>query len=308
MSTTRAEPSVVTPEAEAALAHEAEAALLARIGARVREARASRGMTRKLLAAHSQISERYLAQLEGGAANPSVVVLSKLAEALGMDIPALLEPRTPDAVELGLITRLLKRAPAGALGAIRSRLTQELGRDDDVRRARIALVGLRGAGKTTLGARLARELGVPFVELDGEIERAAGISLSEIFLLYGQAGFRRYERRCLEAVIDAHPRCVIATGGSLVTEAATLDLLLSNCLTVWLKAAPEEHMARVVAQGDTRPMAGNIEAMDDLKRILAARGALYAQADAVVDTTGHDPEESYASLKHAVATSTSDEE
>ncbi len=308
MSTARAEPNVVTPEAEAPLAHEAEAALLARIGARVREARASRGMTRKLLAAHSQISERYLAQLEGGAANPSVVVLSKLAEALGMDIPALLEPRTPDAVELGLITRLLKRAPAGALGAIRSRLTQELGRDDDVRRARIALVGLRGAGKTTLGARLARELGVPFVELDGEIERAAGISLSEIFLLYGQAGFRRYERRCLEAVIDAHPRCVIATGGSLVTEAATLDLLLSNCLTVWLKAAPEEHMARVVAQGDTRPMAGNIEAMDDLKRILAARGALYAQADAVVDTTGHDPEESYASLKHAVATSTSDEE
>ncbi len=309
MSTARAEPSAVTPEAEAALAHEAEAALLARIGARVRETRVSRGMTRKLLAAHSQISERYLAQLEGGAANPSVVVLSKLAEALGMEIPALLEARTPDAVELGLITRLLKRAPAGTLDAIRSRLTQELGRDDDdVRRARIALVGLRGAGKTTLGARLARELGVPFIELDGEIERAAGISLSEIFLLHGQAGFRRYEQRCLEAVIDAHPRCVIATGGSLVTEAATLDLLLSNCLTVWLKAAPEEHMARVVAQGDTRPMAGNVEAMDDLKRILAARGALYAQADAVVDTTGHDPEESYASLKHAVAKSTSDEE
>lgn len=291
-----------TELAPAPTAPDGEAALLARIGERVREARASRGMTRKLLAAHSQVSERYLAQLEGGSANPSVVVLSKLAEALGMSIPELFEARTPEAVEIGLITRLLRRAPASLLGDIRIRLTHELGRDDAARRARIALVGLRGAGKTTLGTRLARERGVPFIELDGEIERTAGISLSEIFLLYGQAGYRRYERRCLEAVIDAHPRCVIATGGSLVTEAATLDLLLSNCLTVWLKAAPEEHMARVVAQGDTRPMAGNREAMDDLKRILDARAALYAQADVVVDTAGHDSEESYASLKHAVAT------
>lgn len=275
--------------------------MLARIGARVREARAGRGMTRKLLATHAQISERYLAQLEAGLANPSILVLSKLAEALGMDVTELLEARRPEALEIGLITQLLKRAPAGALGAIRARLTQELGRDGDARRERIALVGLRGAGKTTLGTRLARELGVPFIELDGEIERSAGISLSEIFLLHGQAGFRRYERRCLEAIIDTHRRCVIATGGSLVTEAATLELLLSSCLTVWLKAAPEEHMARVVAQGDTRPMAGNQEAMDDLKRILEARRALYAQADAVVDTAGQDPEESYASLRRAVA-------
>lgn len=275
--------------------------MLARIGARVREARAGRGMTRKLLATHAQISERYLAQLEAGLANPSILVLSKLAEALGMDVTELLEARRPEALEIGLITQLLKRAPAGALGAIRVRLTQELGRDGDARRERIALVGLRGAGKTTLGTRLARELGVPFIELDGEIERSAGISLSEIFLLHGQAGFRRYERRCLEGIIDTHRRCVIATGGSLVTEAATLELLLSSCLTVWLKAAPEEHMARVVAQGDTRPMAGNQEAMDDLKRILEARRALYAQADAVVDTAGQDPEESYASLRRAVA-------
>lgn len=275
--------------------------MLARIGARVREARAGRGMTRKLLATHAQISERYLAQLEAGLANPSILVLSKLAEALGMDVTELLEARRPEALEIGLITQLLKRAPAGALGAIRARLTQELGRDGDARRERIALVGLRGAGKTTLGTRLARELGVPFIELDGEIERSAGISLSEIFLLHGQAGFRRCERRCLEAIIDTHRRCVIATGGSLVTEAATLELLLSSCLTVWLKAAPEEHMARVVAQGDTRPMAGNQEAMDDLKRILEARRALYAQADAVVDTAGQDPEESYASLRRAVA-------
>lgn len=287
----------VTPSPPA----EAEANLLTRIGARVREGRARRGMTRKLLAVHSQVSERYLAQLEAGAANPSVVVLSKLAEALGMDIADLLAPRTAQSAEIGLITHLLHRAPTGALATLRAQLMQAWGRDDAARRERIALIGLRGAGKTTLGTRLARELGVPFIELDGEIERSAGISLSEIFLLHGQAGFRRHERRCLEAIIDTHPRCVIATGGSLVTEAATLDLLLSNCLTVWLKALPAEHMARVVAQGDTRPMAGNQEAMEDLERILEARGALYAQADVVVDTAGQNPEESYASLKHAVA-------
>lgn len=284
-----------------AVAHEPDALLLAQIGVRVREARAGRGMTRKLLATHSHISERYLAQLEAGLANPSLVLLSRLAEALGMRVTALLEARTPEAIEIGRITQLLKRAPADTLTALRARLAQEFGRDPGMRRDRIALIGLRGAGKSTLGTRLARELDVPFIELDGEIERSAGISLSEIFLLHGQAGFRRYERRCLEAVIERHPRCVIATGGSLVTEAATLDLLISNCLTVWLKAAPEEHMARVVAQGDTRPMSDNRAAMDDLKRILDARAVLYAQADRVVDTAGRNPEESYASLHDAVA-------
>jgi XRE family aerobic/anaerobic benzoate catabolism transcriptional regulator len=294
-------PPPTSEQALPARADSAEAALLARIGERVRQARASRGMTRKLLARHSQVSERYLAQLESGAANPSVGVLSKIGEALGMPITELLEPRTPETVELGLIVQLLKRLPAHALGPVRARLTEALGRDDHARRERIALVGLRGAGKTTLGRRLADALGVPFTELDGEVEREAGVSLSEIFLLYGQAGYRRYERRCLERVIDAHPRCVIATGGSLVTEAATLDLLLTHCRTVWLKARPEEYMARVVAQGDTRPMAGNAEAMEDLRRILDARTALYAQADLIVDTGGLDPEQSYASLRNAVA-------
>jgi XRE family aerobic/anaerobic benzoate catabolism transcriptional regulator len=280
---------------------DAEAALLRRIGERVRHARASRGMTRKLLAAQSQVSERYLAQLEAGDANPSVVVLSKLADALGMPITGLLEQPAADAPEFALVLQLLKRLPGATLGALRQRLTQEFGREDSARQARIALVGLRGAGKTTLGRRLAAALDAPFIELDGEVEKAAGVSLSEIFLLYGQPGYRRYERRCLEQVIERHPRCVIATGGSLVTEAATLDVLLTNCRTVWLKAAPEEHMARVVAQGDTRPMAGNAEAMEDLRRILDARAALYAQADVVVDTAGLDSEESYASLLNAVA-------
>ena len=151
---------------------------------------------------------------------------------------------------------------------------------------RIALIGLRGAGKSTLGAQLAKALGVPFVELDREIEREAGTSLSEIFLLYGRQGYRRYERRSLEKVLEKNDRAVIATGGSIVSEPGTYDLLLSSCFTVWLKAAPEEHMARVIAQGDTRPMAGNDQAMEDLRRILEGRAMLYRQADVVVDTAG----------------------
>ena len=167
---------------------------------------------------------------------------------------------------------------------------------------RIALIGLRGAGKSTLGARLARELACAFVELDREVETEAGTSLNEIFLLYGQAGYRRYERRCLEKVLERNDRVVIATGGSIVSEPATYDLLLTTCRTVWLRAAPEEHMARVVAQGDTRPMAGNKEAMDDLRRILDGRATLYGQADAIVDTAGKTIEQSLAELKKATET------
>ena len=168
------------------------------------------------------------------------------------------------------------------------------------RMKRIALIGLRGAGKSTLGAKLAKDLGVPFVELDREIEREAGTSLSEIFLLYGQAGYRRYERRSLEKVLEKHERCVIATGGSIVSEPGTYDLLLSACYTVWLKALPEEHMARVIAQGDTRPMAGNVEAMEDLRRILEGRDMLYGQADVTIDTARRTVDRSLKDLKRAV--------
>ena len=167
---------------------------------------------------------------------------------------------------------------------------------------RIALIGLRGAGKSTLGAKLARALGAPFIELDREIEREAGTGLSEIFLLYGQAGYRRYERRCLERVLEKNERAVIATGGSIVSEPGTYELLLSACFTVWLKAEPEEHMARVIAQGDTRPMAGNDQAMEDLRRILDGRAVLYGQADATVDTARKTPEQSLSALRKAVAT------
>jgi XRE family aerobic/anaerobic benzoate catabolism transcriptional regulator len=177
---------------------------------------------------------------------------------------------------------------------------REFGHEEAARRKRIALIGLRGAGKSTLGKLLAKELNAPFIELDGEVERETGLPLNEIFSLYGQAGYRRIERRCLERVIEKHERAVISVGGGIVAEEDGFKLLLGNCFTVWLKAAPEEHMARVVAQGDLRPMAGNEEAMDDLKRILAAREPLYRKADAVVDTSGQTTEASLAKLRGLV--------
>jgi len=278
----------------------AEGEFLRALGERVREMRAQRGMSRKILARDSGVSERYLAQLEAGEGNVSVLLLRQIAQALGLPITDLLRDENGQSVELALILQFLQRLPPARLGSVRERLLEQFGDSPTQRRQRIALVGLRGAGKSTLGVRLAKELDVPFVELDNEIEREAGTSLSEIFLLYGQAGYRRYERRALEKALERNQRCVIAAGGSIVSEPGTYDLLLSTCYTVWLKAEPEEHMARVLAQGDTRPMAGNAEAMDDLRRILAGRAALYRQADSVVDTAGRSVEQTLKDLKRAV--------
>jgi XRE family aerobic/anaerobic benzoate catabolism transcriptional regulator len=277
------------------------AAFLQKLGERVRETRARRGMTRRILARDSGVSERYLAQLEAGQGNVSVLLLRQIGDALGIPLNDLLRDDDNQPVELTLIQQFLQRLPKQRLARIRAQLLRDFGSPPAARGKRIALIGLRGAGKSTLGSALARKLDMPFVELDQDIERDAGISLSEIFLLYGQQGYRRYERRCLERVIESHERCVIATGGSIVSEPATCDLLLSTCFTVWLKAAPEEHMARVVAQGDMRPMAGNAQAMEDLRRILDGRGMLYGQADATVDTAGQTVEQSLRALKKAVS-------
>jgi len=274
---------------------------LAALAERVREARARRGISRKLLARDSGVSERYLAQLEAGQGNVSILLLRQIATALNLPLTELLAEDTGDAVELTLTTQFLKRLPRQTLAAVRSQLVRDYGSARDERMKRIALIGLRGAGKSTLGSRLAKALAAPFVELDREIEREAGTSLSEIFLLYGQAGYRRYERRCLERVLEKNERAVIATGGSIVSEPGTYELLLSACFTVWLKAEPEEHMARVIAQGDTRPMAGNDQAMEDLRRILDGRAVLYGQADVTVNTAGKTPERSLSALRKAVA-------
>jgi len=287
------------PSKESGDAHERD--YLAALGDRVREARAKRGQSRKQLAADSRVSERYLAQLEAGQGNVSILLLRQIAGALEVPLTELLAEDSEESAELALTTQFLKRLPRQKLAAVRSQLVRDYGNARGERLKRIALIGLRGAGKSTLGAKLAKAIGAPFVELDREVEREAGTSLSEIFLLYGQAGYRRYERRCLEKILEKNDRAVIATGGSIVSEPGTYELLLSSCFTVWLKAAPEEHMARVIAQGDTRPMAGNDQAMEDLRRILEGRAMLYGQADVVVDTEGKSVDRSLAELRKAVA-------
>lgn len=272
--------------------------LLAALGERVRTLRAQRGMTRKILARDSGVSERYLALLESGDGNGSVAILAKVASALHVPLVALLGDQRAALPQSAPLHTLLKRLSPAQLKTAHDLLAREFDADVKARMRRIALTGLRGAGKSSLGAALAKQRRVPFVELDREIEREANTSLNEIFLLYGQAGYRRHERAALERVLAKHARVVIATGGSIVSEADTYDLLLSSCYTVWLKALPEQHMARVVAQGDMRPMKGNRESMDDLRRILHTRAPLYGRADGVIDTSGRALD---ASLKELAA-------
>jgi XRE family aerobic/anaerobic benzoate catabolism transcriptional regulator len=291
MTTAAATPIVTLPDSDSEF--------LAQLGRRVRAAREARGLSRRTLSREARVSERYLAQLEGGEGNVSVVLLRRVAGALGNDLASLLGP-ADGAAEQRLIRRFLERLPAHRLEDVVFRLMRDFGQEEAARRRRIALVGLRGADKSTLGSALAKELRWPFVELDREIEREAAVSLAELFMLYGQAGYRRIERRCLERALDAHDDVVLTAGGGIVSAPATWHLLLNRCFTVWVKAAPEEHMSRVVAQGDFRPMAGSAEAMADLKRILAAREPAYRKADAVVDTTGVDIPASLDALRRAV--------
>jgi len=277
-----------------------DARFLAAMGQRIRDAREQRGMARKALALHSSVSERYLAQLEAGRGNASVLLLRDVAHALGMPLIELLDPHEAS-LEQRLIRRFLDRLSAPDLEEVVFRLMREFGQDGANRKRRVALVGLRGAGKSTLGGALATGLQLPFVELDREIERDAGISLGEVFSLYGQTGYHRVERRCLERLIQSDEKMVVSVGGGIVSEAQTYDLLLQNCFTVWVKALPEEHMARVVAQGDFRPMQGSTEAMDDLQRILNAREPLYRRADVTLDTSGESPEQSLRKLRQSLS-------
>ena len=269
------------------------------LGMRVRDTRARLNMSRKTLAANSGVSERYLAQLEGGQGNISIILLRHVAQALSLALPDLLREEREHPVELTLLLRYLERLSAKRLLQARSILVSAFGElDPQQRLKRIALIGLRGAGKSTLGRQLADTLKIPFVELDQEIEREAGVPLSEIFSLYGQAAYRRMERRCLENVIELHGRVVIATGGSLVTEPDAFETLRAACFTVWLKASCEDHMERVIAQGDLRPMSGRDEAMADLRHILEERECLYRLADASIDTSGQSIAQSLQQLKN----------
>jgi XRE family aerobic/anaerobic benzoate catabolism transcriptional regulator len=273
------------------------------LGERVRETRARRGMTRKILARDSGVSERYLAQLETGQGNVSILLLRQIAQALDTPLQALVLDGPEPPVDLVHTTEFLRRLPATELLEARRLLVEHFsGVDLYARRGRIALIGLRGAGKSTLGVMLADRIEAPFLELDRLIEQESGVSLSVIFDLYGQSGFRRLERRVLDHVIERYPRFVLATGGSLVSEPATFERLLTMCFTVWLRATPEEHMQRVIAQGDMRPMADNRESMSDLRRILDVREPLYRKADATINTSCSSVEESLEALTHELLT------
>ena len=267
---------------------------LAALGERTRALRARRGLTRKGLAKAAEVSERHLANVEMGVGNASVQFLRQLARPLDCSIAELVGDETASSPEWLMIRELLRGRSDAELVRARAALAELLGAPTSPasRRERIALIGLRGAGKSTLGRALAEGWGVPFVELNRGIEALAGCTLSEIHSLYGPAAYRRYERRAMQDAIHRYPRAVIATPGGIVSDLGTFNLLLANCYTVWVRATPEEHMSRVLAQGDTRPMAGhsgNAEAMNDLRRILESRAAFYSKADAVFDSSEMSP-------------------
>jgi XRE family transcriptional regulator, aerobic/anaerobic benzoate catabolism transcriptional regulator len=274
------------------------------LGARVRDLRNRVGMTRKTLAQQSAVSERHLAQLETGDGNISILLLRRIASVLGVSLEELFASNSragqPTSSQKQTLLHFIDRLPTYRVEEAAARLMREFGAEQNRRLARIALIGLRGAGKSTLGAGLAAERDVPFIELDHEIEIDTGMPLAEIFSLYGQSGYRAIEKRTLERVLRASERAVISVGGGIVSEKETYDYLLAHCYTIWLKAQPEEHMSRVIAQGDFRAMAGSDRAMEDLRRILESREPLYRQADAIVDTSGDSVEASFAKLNAAL--------
>ncbi len=299
--------SVESPDRAAA---EAEASggrhpFLVALGERVRTLRARRGMTRKAVALAADVSERHLANLEYGTGNASILVLLQVAQALRCSLAELLGDVTTATPEGLMIRELLEGRSEAELRRARRALDALFGggsAEDAARRSRIALIGLRGAGKSTLGQRLAEDLGFAFIELSREIEKFAGCAISEIHNLYGAPAYRRYERRALEEAIQIYPEVVIATPGGIVSDATNFNLLLSHCTTIWLQADPADHMARVAAQGDLRPMAASKEAMEDLRRILDGRRAFYAKADLSFDTSawGHDVNAAFEALRQRV--------
>lgn len=279
-----------------------DAAFAGEIGRLVRLGRAKRGMSRRQLAQESGTSERYLAQIESGAGNPSVLVMRAIADALEIPLFELLPSTGGLAAPYARIIDLLGRASPGDLSSIAEgierRIDQAAATD---RERRIALVGLRGGGKSTLGKMLADKLGVPFIELNRMVEQEYGASMPLLIEMSGVATFKRHERTCLERVISQNERAVIATAGGIVSNPETYGLLLRRTHTVWLSAQPEEHMSRVMRQGDFRPMARNREAMADLHAILEARRGDYARAETALDTSGATVQQSFVKLQKIVA-------
>ena len=277
-----------------------ETGFLEQLGQRVRTMRALHGMSRKVLAKVSGISERYIAQLEGGKGNVSIVLLRRLSNAMGAHLEDLI-PATEPSPDWPVIRDLVRKATPNQIAQAKDVLAGQGTAQRRVSFAGIALIGLRGAGKSTLGKMLAKKIGWSFVELNKEIEAQNGLSVAEIIALYGQEGFRRMEQAALGQLLARKELMVLATGGGIVSEPLTFDLILSSFYTIWLKAEPEEHMARVRGQGDLRPMADDRSAMAELRTILRSREPLYARASAVVDTAGLSVDAAAERLIEAVA-------
>jgi XRE family aerobic/anaerobic benzoate catabolism transcriptional regulator len=277
-----------------------ETELLSGLGRRVKLLRARRGMTRRVLAGEADVSERHLANLESGTGNVSILVLAQVAQALNCPLAELLGDETTSSPEWLSIRRLLQGRGAAeierALRSLSELFGGGVGQAARLRERRIALIGLRGAGKSTLGQMLAARLGYPFVELRSEITRLAGCAPVEIQALYGSNAYRRYERQALEETLQTHTSCVIATAGGLVGDTATFETLLTHCFTVWLRATPEDHFNRVLSQGDLRQLPGNRNGVDDIRLTLESRAGFYAKADMGFDTSGKTLEEAFSGL------------
>jgi XRE family aerobic/anaerobic benzoate catabolism transcriptional regulator len=285
------------PSTDHAAGEEKDPFLIA-LGERLRALRSRRGLTRKALAKLADVSERHLANVESGVGNASIQFLRQLTTVLNCTLAEMIGDETATSPEWLMIREILRGRSDEELAKARATLAGvfDAPTSEMARRQRVALIGLRGAGKSSLGRMLADHWMVPFVELGREVETMAGCGIAEIHALYGPNAYRRYERRALEEIIQRYPRAVIATPGGIVSDPATYNLLLSHCYTVWVKASPKDHMARVVAQGDTRPMLGNREAMDDLKSILESRAAFYSKADLSFDTSDMTQETAYVGL------------
>jgi XRE family transcriptional regulator, aerobic/anaerobic benzoate catabolism transcriptional regulator len=302
----RPAPADVGDAPQPAAAETGKEPFLAALGERTKALRVRRGLTRKALANLTGVSERHLANLEYGVGNASILVLLQVAQALQSSLAELVGDVTTLSPEWLMLREMLGTSDEATLRRVRLAALELIGagaaRNEEapIRSSRVALIGLRGAGKSTLGRMLAEDLDFPFVELSREIEKLAGCSISEILGLYGQNAYRRYERRALEEAIEAYPEAVIATAGGLVSDLGSFNLLLRRCLTVWLMADPEDHMNRVAAQGDLRPMAASREAMDDLKSILVSRAAFYSKADMRVDTSAQGLAETFQVLRTEV--------
>jgi len=275
-------------------AAETEADFLAKVGRRVHTTRARKGISRRTLSEASGVSPRYLAQLESGEGNISIALLMRIARALDHRIEWFVGDEDPWNSDVAAVTSLFRQAT----GEQRAKVLEILDPEHTTlkRARRIALIGLRGAGKSTLGRLAAERLDMPFVEMNREIESSSGMPIIELMAIYGQEWYRRLERQALERIVSTHETVVLAASGGIVADPSTFNYLLRYYHTVWLKATPEEHMARVRAQGDLRPMAGNPAAMEELRSILTSREALYARASAQLSTSGQSVDESLAGL------------